>query len=429
MSHKQKVFGRVTDEGVIKKLDSAEKEKGELKCWQESNRPFLKGVTMNSKERVSTILEHKEPDRIPFDLGSTVVSGIHKDAYQNLLDYLGIDKRQVNICAFIQQVAAVDEEVACKLNIDTRGVFLSAAADLFYLDMQREGRYETFIDPFGVKWFKPIDKGLYYDMKGHPLSGTITLQDIKTHSWPDPSSPALIEAMKREAKRLSKETDAAIVLAAGDTGIFERAQWVRGHADFLTDLIANPSLATSLLDILTDMHIRHWDKALDAMGDLVQVIVAGDDLGMQDRPLISPELYRRHIKPRHERLFSFIKKKAPNVHIFFHCCGSIYDLIPDLIEIGVDILNPVQVSATKMDTKMLKKEFGDALTFWGGGVDTQKVLPFGTPGEVREEVKRRIDDLAPGGGFVFSAVHNIQADVPPENIMAMWETLQRYGKY
>ena len=235
--------------------------------------------------------------------------------------------------------------------------------------------------------------------------------------------------MKKEVERLSKKGEFATVLAAGDAGIFERALWIRGFEDFLTDLVASPSLATSLLDMLTEMHIKYWDKALDAMGGLVQVVVEADDLGTQNKPLISPKIYRKYLKPRHKKVFSFIKKKAPNVYIFFHSCGSIYDLIPDLIESGIDILNPVQVSAAKMDTKRLKKEFGNEITFWGGGCDTQRILPYSAPQEVRDEVKKRIDDLAPDGGFIFNTVHNIQADVPPENIMAMWETLQEYGKY
>ena len=386
-------------------------------------------MEVTPKDRLMISLGHKEPDRVPFDLGGTVDSGIHKDAYQNLLTYLGISKKKVNICEFIQQAAAVDEDVARKLNIDTRGVFLSSAADLFYLNMKREKDYETFTDTFGVKWVKPVVRGLYYDIKVHPLSGNVTLQDIENYKWPGPSSPGLIGAMKKEVERIFKKDESAIVLAAGDAGIFERALWIRGFEDFLTDLVASPSLATSLLDVLTEMHIRYWDKALDAMGDLVQVVVEADDLGMQSKPFISPKIYRKYLKPRHKRVFSFIKKKAPNVYIFFHSCGSIYDLIPDLIESGIDILNPVQVSAAKMDTKRLKKEFGNEITFWGGGCDTQKVLPYGTPQEVRDEVKRRIDDLATGGGFIFNTVHNIQADVPPENIIAMWETLQEYGKY
>ena len=160
------------------------------------------------------------------------------------------------------------------------------------------------------------------------------------------------------------------------------------------------------------------------------MVVEADDLGTQERPLISPDLYRKRIKPRHRRIFETIRKaSAHKVFIFFHSCGSIRELIGDLIEIGVDALNPVQVSAKGMDTKRLKAEFGGELCFWGGGVDTQRVLPYGSPRQVKDEVRRRIEDLAPGGGFVFSAVHNIQADVPPENIMAMWEALQEYGVY
>jgi len=175
--------------------------------------------------------------------------------------------------------------------------------------------------------------------------------------------------------------------------------------------------------------MRYWEKALSLLGDLVDVVQEGDDYGGQQGLLISPRIWRDVFKPRLHQLFSHIKRCAPHVFIFFHSCGSIYEIIPDLIEVGVDILNPVQVAAANMDTKRLKREFGDCLTFWGGGVDTQKILPRGTPEQVREEVKRRIEDLAPGGGFVFATVHNIQADVPPENILAMWEAVQEFGRY
>ncbi len=232
--------------------------------------------------------------------------------------------------------------------------------------------------------------------------------------------------LKEEIEKLS---DWAIVLTGPGEGLFERSLWMRGFERFYIDLIRDPPLANSLLDKLTDFRIKFWELLLDEIGDLVHVVVEADDLATQNSLMISPEIYRRYLKPQHKRVFSFIKEKAPHVYIFLHSCGAIYDLIPDLIEVGVDILNPVQVSAAKMDTKKLKKEFGDVLTFWGGGIDTQEVLPKGTPDEVKEEVKRRIDDLAPGGGFIFAAVHNIQADVPPENIIAMWEALQESGNY
>jgi uroporphyrinogen decarboxylase len=182
------------------------------------------------------------------------------------------------------------------------------------------------------------------------------------------------------------------------------------------------------MDKLLEIEMGYWDLILSALGDYIDVVLTANDFAGQKGLLISPSTYRKYIKPRQKKLNSFIKKKKPYVYIFFHSCGSIYDLIPDLIDTGIDIINPVQVSAVKMDTRKLKKEFGDVLSFWGG-IDTQKILPHGGSQEVKDEVKRRIDDLAPGGGFVFAPVHNIQPDVPPENIIAMWEALQEYGEY
>lgn len=384
---------------------------------------------MKSKDRILTALQHKEADRIPFDLGGTVDTGIHVAAYRNLLEYLGMDgQRNVKTGEFIMQLATVDEDIAHTLSIDTRAVLLSTAADLYYLNMRIEGNYELMWDPFGVKYLKPIPDGLYFDPKTAPLSGSVTLEDIESFDWPDLAQPRLIQALRNEAEKYAQD-DRAIVLAAPDAGILERASWLRGFSDFLISLAKDPKATCYLLDIITDMHIKYWDAALDAVGEIVQVVVEADDLGMQDRSLISPDWYRKYIKPCHKRLFSFIKAKAPKVRIFFHSCGAIYELIPDLIETGIDILNPIQVNAVGMDTKQLKKDFGDSLTFWGGGVDTQEILPKGSTSDVKDEVKRRIDDLAPGGGFIFAAVHNIQPDVPPQNIMAMWESLEQYGKY
>ena len=183
------------------------------------------------------------------------------------------------------------------------------------------------------------------------------------------------------------------------------------------------------MDKVTALKIEYWERSLAQAGDHIDVVFEGDDVAGQDRLLISPKAYRDIVKPRHKETFQAIKKAAPHVKIFFHSCGAIQPLIPDLIEIGVDILNPVQISASGMDPFELKKEFGSELVFWGGGVDTQNVFSTGTPQEVRDDVRRNIDALAPGGGFVFNTVHNTQADVPPENFMTMWETLQEYGAY
>lgn len=384
---------------------------------------------MTSRDRVLAALRHKEPDRVPFDLGSTPTTGLHRDTYYNLKSYLGgVEGGQgVQVCEILQQEACVDEEILQKLKVDTRSIFLANAPDYWNLSVEEEDKYITFTDPFGVKWVQPKFHGLYFDMQRHPLAGTITTSDIEKLPLPDPRD--LVGPVAKEVKRLSQETNSAIVLLPNDAGILERAEWVRGFKGLFIDLIANPSLACSLLDKLTAFHIEYWDMILNEVGELVQVVVEQDDLGTQDRTLISPDTYRKIIKPRHKEIFQFIKKKAPNAYVFLHSDGSIYDLIPDLIDAGVDILNPIQPSAANMDPKRLKKEFGGEITFWGGGVDTQNVLPNGTPSQVKDDVKKRIDALAPGGGFVFAAVHNIQPDVPPENIMAMWEALQEYGKY
>jgi uroporphyrinogen decarboxylase len=183
------------------------------------------------------------------------------------------------------------------------------------------------------------------------------------------------------------------------------------------------------MDRVLELKINYFDTLLTEIGDQVHIVRELDDLGSQQGLLISPEMYREFIKPRQKKLFDFIKRKAPGVKILFHSCGSVYEIIPDLIEVGADILNPVQVTAASMDSLKLKKEFGSEITFWGGGVDTQEILPRGTAQQVRDEVKRRIDDLAPGGGFVFATVHNIQEDVPIENIIALLETLREYGIY
>jgi uroporphyrinogen decarboxylase len=210
-------------------------------------------------------------------------------------------------------------------------------------------------------------------------------------------------------------------------GVFEQSVAIRGNENFYVDLIANPKLATAIMDKMLEFYIGFWEEMLPIVGPYVQVIKVGDDLGMQNGPLISPDLYRSLIKPRERELISFIKKRT-DAKIYFHSCGSVYEFIPDLIEIGVDVLNPIQVSAKDMVTKRLKQEFGERLSFWGA-VDTQQVLPFGSQEDVEAEVRKRIGDLAPGGGYILSSVHNIQAKVPPENIAAMFDAAFKYGEY
>lgn len=384
--------------------------------------------TWTSRKRVEASLNHREPDRIPFDLGGSILTGISAKAYRRLRDYLGLPEIEIEIEDICQGLGRVHDDVKQRLGVDVYGVN-PGKTRTSNVKMVSEDGYDKFVDEWGIEWWRPQDGGLYFDMRKHPLAEVEDVSELAGRKWPDPLDPGRYEGMAEKADDLMNKKQVAYILGRNAPGIFEIAMWSRGHENFYCDLIANQPLAEYLLDTVMEIKMKYWEKALSLVGDNVMMISEADDIASQNAPLISPELYRKLIKPRHQKLFGFIKKKAPRAKIFYHSCGAIMDMIPDLIEEGVEILNPVQVSAAGMDTRELKRRFGKDVTFYGGGVDTQRVLPFGTPGEVRDEVKRRIDDLAPGGGFIFNTVHNIQADVPPENIMAMWETLREYGKY
>lgn len=384
---------------------------------------------MNSWQRVEAALQHQEPDRIPFDLGSSEVTGIHRLAYIRLREYLGLPQREVVIGDILQQLASVDDDIRERLQVDiyplNPGKPIGWNPHFEIVD-----NYSRYIDEWGIHWYMPLRHGLYYDMRYHPLVNIDSISELNSKfTFPDPVNPGRFAGMRQQAQNYRREGK-AYVLGRNAAGIFEMALWLRGFENFYTDMVLNQKFADCLLEKILEIKWRYWEKALEEVGENVFIIFESDDLGSQTICLISPKLYRRFLKPRHTRLFNLIKKRAKNrVYIFYHSCGAIREFIPDLIETGVDIINPVQVSARGMDTRELKRLYGKDITFWGGGVDTQYILPEGTPQQVRDEVKRRIDDLAPGGGFVFSSVHNIQGDVPPENIIAMWETLQEYGKY
>lgn len=382
-----------------------------------------------SRARVEAALNHKEPDRVPFDLGGTILTGIHHIAYRNLRKHLGLPEVAIVIEDACQQLARVDEDLKERLKVDVWGINPSAPPNATPQRRIEDG-YSKLVDEWGIEWWMPIEGGFYHDMRKHPLINVDTIEGLKKYKFPDPEHPARFAGMAERADELMNKKQVAYVLGRNAAGIFEVALWLRGFENFFCDLIQNTAFAEALLDIICEIKMRYWSKALTTVGKNVMIVSEADDLSSQDRCLISPQMYRKFLKPRHSRLFAHIKKSAEApVKIFYHCCGAVRPLIPDLIEAGIDILNPVQVSAEGMDTRELKREFGKYITFHGGGVDTQKILPRGTPQQVKDEVKRRIDELAPGGGFIFAAVHNIQADVPPQNIMAMWEALQEYGVY
>jgi uroporphyrinogen decarboxylase len=395
---------------------------------------------MNSRERILMALGHKEPDRVPIDLGGCRASGIMGIAYNELKRYLGIEKDRTRIYDFGQQLALPEEDLLKRFNVDVRPVcFLPDCWKRWTLpdgseceipcnsNPEKENGSFVLKGKSGIITARMPDNGYYFDTVYHPLKDTKEINDIEEYLWQYEYDKKEVENLRNKAKALYENTDYALML--DDAGsIYECAQELRGWDSFLMDLVSNQKFAEYLLDKITEVKIELAKQLLEAVGDYVQVIQIGDDLGTQDAPQISPALYRKIIKPRHKKLCEFIKS-VTNAYLLIHSCGSVYDFIPDFIDIGIDVFNPVQVSAKNMDSKRLKKEFGNDISFWGGGCDTQKVLPFGNPEQVRMEVRKRIDDLAPGGGFVFNQVHNIQADVPSENIMAMYEAVMEYGKY
>lgn len=385
---------------------------------------------MNSRERVIITLNHQEPDRVPFDIGGTDVTGITLGAYKGLLSYWEKSQKDIKFVDIVQQIVEIDEEILREFEVDTRGVFPSSSSS-WQLKIEDGNTHTSFVDEWGIKWVMPKQYGKYYDMISHPLCGKIDLKEIRNYPWPDPQDERRFREAKNKLYRLRENTSYALLHGGAlGAGAFELALWLRGFGNFYCDLVANPRRACALLDKIVNLKIQCWEKALIEFGEYIDVAVEWDDLGAQETSLISPQMYRKYIKPRHRKLFSAIKKVSPKkVYIFLHSCGSIYDLIPDLIEVGVDIINPVQVGAKKMDPKALKREFGRDIVFWGGGIDTQKTLPYGTKQQIVDEVRRRIDEFAPEGGFVFSVIHNIQHDVPPENILSMVEAFYKYAVY
>jgi uroporphyrinogen decarboxylase len=381
---------------------------------------------MTGRDRVLAALSHREPDHVPLDIGGSDVTGIHRDAYRRLALFLGLPE-ELHLYHRVQQLALPSEDMLQSLEVDVRPL-VAQPSDRWELVLDDTGTHQTFVDEWGVEWAMPKDGGLYFDMVGHPLREVSDASELINRNWPDGANQARFRGLRQQAEKLAPR-GLALTLAPAYGGILESAAWLRGYEDFYMDLIRNPKLMETVLDATLRFHLDFWAAALDEVGDLLDVAVEYDDLGWQSGLLISKETYRRYVKPRHRELFDFIKAHS-RAAVFLHSCGAVYDLIPDFIETGVDILNPVQVSAAGMEnTRQLKEEFGADLVFWGGGVDTQAILPRGSTDAVKEEVKRRIGDLAPGGGFVFAAVHNIQPDVPPKNIVAMWEAWQEYGSY
>jgi uroporphyrinogen decarboxylase len=380
------------------------------------------------RERLLTALDYQEPDCVPFDFGSTQVTGIHVAAYRGLRQVLGLPPVDMQLCDSIQQLALPDDDVITRLGVDVRGLFPLNSHN-WNVHEKDGGAYWVYDDEWGITHHRPKPDGLYHTIVKVPLDDpALSAQDIERHPWPDMADPQRIEGLRELAEGYRSE-GCAVVIKSPCAGIFEMAQRIVGMENCLIMMAADERLAGTLFDKLLELKLAFWEMALPRLGGIVDVVAEFDDYGTQTSQLISPRMFREQLKPRLQTLFERIEQLAPHAKRFFHSCGNVRPLLPDFIEIGVEILNPVHVRATGMEPVALKRDFGDALVFWGGGVDTQGVLPNGTAQEVRDDVRRNVEALAPGGGFVFSTVHNIQPDVPPQNIVAMWEALQEYGRY
>jgi uroporphyrinogen decarboxylase len=402
---------------------------------------------MNHRERVLTTLRHQEPDRIPIDFGGTRVSSIMAVTYVKVRKQLGLGPGRIRVDGPAQIVIEMEEDVRQKFGADVlfiaheplhwrKGQLVDGTPvelPAGFLPKRLEDGSDVILDSDGNISMKRPAAGHWFDTVYPPLAAATQIHEIdakiktiENFDTPDYHDKPY-EDLAKKARDLYEHTD--YLLAGQFAGrMFQASQFLRGWDRFLMDLLVEPKFAQALMDRLTEANIKRFEHWAETVGPYVQVVVFEDDLGMQDRPLLNPDSYRKIVKPFHKKLYNFAKDHFDGF-LMLHTDGFVSPFIPDFIEMGIDILNPVQISAIGMDTKDLKREYGQDIVFWGAGCESQDILPFGTPEDVRKDVKRRMDDLAPGGGYVFSAVHNIQTEVPPENIVALFETALEYGTY
>ncbi|HSW46776.1 MAG TPA: uroporphyrinogen decarboxylase family protein [Phycisphaerae bacterium] len=405
---------------------------------------------MTSRERILAAIDHREPDRVPIDCGAMRSTGIQAIAYNRLKAHLDMQGGHTRVYDVVQQLAEPEDFCLERFGIDAinagrqfpdtgwRDWTLpdgSACQVPAYLDLRRQNGEWLAHNTEGAVVGKMVQGTTYFSQTCWPFADDdwfgrlaqlpAVMSSIIWAGLPEPMyaeghSPDNLQRIVAHIRHLRATQDRAIMLAVG-ANLFEWGTFLRRMDNFLLDLAGDRPKAEALLDRLVESHLAGFDRILPLVGDDVDIIQLGDDLGMENGPFMSPRMYREIFKPRHKILVDHIRKTHPGLKVFLHSCGSIAALLPDIIEAGFDIINPVQISARDMEPSRLKKDFGKDITFWGGGCDTQKILPRGTPRQVRDHVRRNIDVLGPGGGFVFCSVHNILAEVPPENVLAMYE--------
>ena len=414
-----------------------------------------------ARERVLATIEHREPDRVPSDFGGMRSTGIMAVAYNRLRQELGLEPKPARMYDLVQQLSVPDDDVLDRFHVDV--------VDLGHLLPPPTGGWKEWKLPDGSpalvpKWFEPTwnetarawevhhpdgtllavqpEGCLYVEQTHFPLRGVAlprTADDVRRAMarviwgflpcapWDRAGEPSFWRWLEREAARARASTDRAILVGFG-ANLLEWLNYLYSIEDSFALLAGDPAAASRILDLLVEVHLEGLEKLLAAVGDSVDIIQLGDDLGSQSACLISPSMYRRLFKPRFERIVRFVKERS-RLKVFLHSCGSIRKVLGDLIDCGIDIVNPVQTSAAGMDAAELKREFGSRVTFWGGGCETQTVLHEGSPRDVEAMVRERLRIFAPGGGYVFNQIHNIMANIPPANVVAMFDAAHVYGRY
>ena len=383
---------------------------------------------MNSRERILAALNHREPDRVPFDLAGSTWTGIANGAYQKLLVFLGKEKEEPDWSDVVQQIVIPSDDILDMLGVDTRGLFpLTSHNWDVYKKLADAGDNWEYHDEWGFTHHFPKENGYWFSLVKHPMENIEPdIAEIDAYNWPYASDRERIRGLRDKAIRF-REQGRIVMLKGICAGIFEMHQRFRGMTNALVDSFLYPDFSDRLIGKLADLKIEFWEMALAELGDVVDVIAEADDYGTQESQLIDHDHFRQYYRPHIARIIKAMSQSAPAAKIMFHSCGNVRPLIPDFIEMGIDILNPVHINAAGMEPYQLKKDFGKDVVFWGGGVDTQKILARGTVKDVTDDVRKNIDALAPGGGFVFAAVHNVLSEVPPENIMAMCEAIRKAG--
>lgn len=411
---------------------------------------------MNSRELVLASINHQEINKVPVDLGSTPSSGISAIAYKNLTQYLGMPDSKTKIYDVVQQLAQPEQAIIDHFKIDVIDIgrafndqetdwvptLLADGATAYYPkwfkpELQSDGSYIARNNqgqiiakmPKGATFF---DQVVFPYIDGFPNNynnidesmNQVLWQSLVHSPWDHSNDPEFWKKLREKAIYLKENTDKALMIVCG-CNLFEWGTFLRRIDNFLMDIYTDQEEVEKLLDVMLEKHLATLEKVCQSVGDVVDILRFGDDLGMDSAPFMSPDKYREIFKPRHKMLCEYVHKHS-GMKTFLHSCGSIHALMPDLIEAGYDVINPVQTNVYHMEAERLKKEFGKDITFWGGGINTRTILNRGTIQQVKDDVRRNIETLLPGGGFVFNPIHNIMPDVPPQNIVAMFEAIDEY---